>query len=304
MSKSIIITGATGLIGDAIVHKLHSRGDEVTVFTRSPQKGKETFPFINNFVKWDYNKPDEWKNELEGKTAVIHLAGKNLMKQRWNDEHKKEAYNSRIDSSQALVEAMRNCVQKPEVFLSSSAIGYYGSSETEVTEESNPGNDFLARLCLDWENEAAKAAQFRIRHAAIRTANVLSTKDGALAKMMIPFKFFVGGTLGTGRQWFPWIHIDDMAELYLFALDNENVSGALNGGSPNPVRMDQFTDTVGDVMKRPSFFKVPKLALEAAFGEGAEFLTSGAKVIPKRTMEYGFEFKFPHLKPALEDLIK
>ena len=299
----IVITGATGLIGKTLAEKLINRGEEVTVFTRSPQKGKEALPFVKDFVRWDYHKPDEWKSELEKKTAVIHLAGKNVMKQRWTDEHKKEVYHSRIDSSLALVNAMRDCKEKPAVFLSSSAVGYYGASETEVTEESNPGNDFLARLCVDWENEAAKVKEFGIRHSAIRTANVLSTEDGALAKMMIPFKFFVGGTLGSGKQWFPWIHIEDMADLYIFALDNENAEGALNAGTPNPVRMKNFTDRVGEVMNRPSFFKVPKPALELALGEGAEFLTSGAKVIPKRTEELGFKFKFPELKPALKDLI-
>ncbi len=300
----VVITGATGLIGERIARKFNERGDEVTVFTRSPQKGKEALPFLKNFVKWDYNKPDEWKDELEGKTAVIHLAGKNLMKQRWNDKHKKEVYHSRIDSTQALVEAMKDTTKKPEVFISASAVGYYGSSEAEVMEESNPGNDFLARLCVDWENEAAKVKELGVRHAAIRTSNVLSTEDGALAKMMIPFNFFVGGTLGSGKQWFPWIHIEDMADLYIFTLDNKKVEGALNGGTPNPVRMQEFTDTLGEVMRRPSFFKVPKPALEIVLGEGAEALTSGAKVIPKRTMELGFNFKFPELKPALEDLIR
>ncbi len=298
MSKKVVITGATGFIGKKIVQKLIERGDEATIFTRSIEKAKQFIPNEAEFVEWDY-KLNDWRSYLEGKDAVIHLAGENVMAKRWNDAHKKNILSSRVNSTRQLVNAIGTLNNKPKVFISASAVGYYGNSEEPVTEESKPGNDFLAQVVKAWEREAAEVEQKGVRRISIRIGIVLDKNEGALARMITPFKFFIGGPLGTGWQWFPWIHIDDVVGLFLFALDNEKVYGALNAASPNPVRMNEFASTLGAVMKRPSFFKVPSLVLRLVLGEGAEVVLGGAMVKPKRVELLGYKFKYELLEHAL-----
>jgi uncharacterized protein len=301
--KKVVLTGATGLIGKNIAEKLIRRGDEVTIFSRSVDKAKRIIPNASEYVNWNLEQND-WRPMLEGKDVVIHLAGENVMARRWNGVHKKNIYNSRIDSTRILVEALRETKRKPEVFISASAVGYYGNSEEPVTEKSKPGNDFLAGVVKDWEKEAEVVEQFGVRRVNVRTGIVLDKNEGALAQMILPFKYFIGGPLGTGKQWFPWIHIDDVAGIFLFALDNENVHGALNAASPNPLRMNNFCKTLGAVMHRPSLFKVPAFVLKIIFGEGSEVLLGGAKVIPERTIELGYIFNFVKAEEALKNLLE
>jgi uncharacterized protein (TIGR01777 family) len=302
MMKKVVLTGATGLIGKNIAGKLIQRGDEVTIFTRSVNKAKHIIPNAAEYIVWNLEQED-WQAKLEGKDAVIHLAGESVMAKRWSEEHKKNIYNSRIDSTRILVKTIENTIDKPKVFISASAIGYYGNSEEPVTEESNPGKDFLADVVRDWEKETEEVIRLGIRRVNIRTGIVLDKYEGALARMITPYKFFIGGPLGSGKQWFPWIHIDDVAGIFLFVLDNKDVHGVLNAVSPNPLRMNEFCKTLGAVMHRPSLFKTPAFVLKIIFGEGAEVLLSGAQVIPERTMGVGYKFRFDNIENALKNLL-
>jgi hypothetical protein len=301
--KKIILTGATGVIGKNIAGKLTQRGDEITIFTRSVEKAKKIIPDAAEYIVWNPEQ-DVWKPKLEGKDAVIHLAGENLMAKRWSQSHKNNIYYSRINTTRILVEAIERTIEKPKIFISASAIGYYGNSEEPVTENSISGKDFLANVVKDWENESKKIYRIGIRRVNIRTGIVLDKNEGALGRMITPYKFFVGGPLGSGKQWFPWIHIEDLTGIYLFALDNENVHGILNAVSPNPLRMNEFCKTLGTVLNRPSLFKVPAFLLKIIFGEGAEVLLNGAKVIPERTVKLGYVFNFERAEEALKNLFK
>lgn len=304
MHKRIVITGATGLIGLELCQKIHGSGDEITVFTRDIKKGKEVLPYLNNFVEWDYNKPEIWKNELNGKDAIIHLAGANIFGNRWTESYKRVIMDSRTIATKNLIDSMEKIENKPKIFISSSAVGFYGDKGDEViTEETSSGKDFLSLVCKSWEYEAMQTEKYDLRRVIIRTGIVLSEKDGALKKMLVPFKWFTGGSIGKGNQWFPWIHIEDIISVYLFALNNE-VTGVLNGTSPNPVTMKEFVKTLGKVIHRPSFFIVPEFVLKMAVGEGAQSILSSLRVIPQRLINSAFKFKYEYLEQALTSLLK
>jgi len=304
MSKRIIVTGATGLIGRKLVNALIQRGDNVVVFSRSVNKAKSIFPNLVELVEWDYLKPELWKSKLEKSDAVVHLAGINLFAKRWNDDFKKEVIRSREISTRNLVEAIRSCSNKPEVFISASGVGYYGDSGDDLlTEESQAGNDFLANVCKVWESESQKTNEFGVRNVQIRTGLVLSPEDGALKQMLPAFKFFVGGPLGNGKQWASWIHIDDTVGIYIHAINNAKLKGAINVASPNPVRMQEFAKTLGKVLKRPSFFPVPKFALKLVVGEAAEVVTASQKVDVQKLLNDEYRFKFENLEEALRNLL-
>jgi uncharacterized protein len=303
MPRKIIITGATGLIGRELCRKLHEEGDQVTVFTRGIKKGKEILPYIKDFVEWNYDKPDLWNKELEGKDAIIHLAGANVFGERWTTSYKRTIMDSRKAATKNIVDAIRDIKSKPKIFISSSAVGYYGDKGDEViTEDSGSGTDFLASVCRSWEYEAMQAEKLDVRRVSIRTGIVLSSKEGALKKMLLPFRLYAGGSIGNGNQWFPWIHIDDIVGAYLFALNND-ISGVLNGTSPNPVTMREFAKTLGKVLDRPSFFSVPEFVLKLAVGEGAQSILSSLRVIPQKLIKNSFQFQYEHLEPALISLL-
>lgn len=300
--KKIVLTGATGSLGKKIVRKLIELGDEVCILTRSAENAKKIFPTVNNIIEWS---PDShaWYSSLEGADAVINLAGENIMARRWNEEHKRKILLSRVNSVQSLISAIEHVKNKPKVFISASAVGYYGNREEEVDENSKPEKDFMADVTTRWENETKKIDRLAVRRVNIRIGIVLDKENGALARMILPFKFFVGGPLGIGAQWFPWIHVDDVVGIFLFALDNENVDGILNAVSPNPARMNEFCKTLGMVMKRPSMFRVPEFVLKIILGEAAQVILGGAKVIPKRTEGFGYKFEYSELTEALKNLL-
>ena len=313
--KKIIITGATGLIGRKLSRKLIERGDELTIFTRNPDSAKKVLLEVKNYVKWDYKRIDApsslklrqtgWMHELQGKDAVVHLAGANLGAKRWNETYKKLAYESRIISTRKLVEAIASVDKKPNTFICSSAVGYYGSrSDDYLSEDEERADNFLAKLCADWEKEAAKVKTFGVRRVSVRTGLVLS-KDKGLLKQMIPsFKLFLGGYLGNGGQWFPWIHIDDIVEIYLHLIDNGNLSGAINAASPGIVRMKQFAKTLGGVLHRPSFLPIPKFAVKILKGELGNYTTDSQRVVVNKLLKSGYKFKFENLEDALMDLLR
>ena len=304
MNRKIVVTGATGLIGQELCKNLHKNGDVVTVFTREVDKGKKILPFLNNFIEWDYSKPELWKNQIEGKDVIIHLAGANIFGKRWTDSYKRTIIRSRKLATKCLVDAIEMIKNKPKVFISSSAVGYYrDNGNEEITEDSPSGSDFLSMVCRSWENEAMQVEKLGVRRVSIRTGIVLSSKDGTLKKMLLPFKLFAGGSIGNGNQWFPWIHIEDIVGIYLFALNNE-INGAFNGTSPNPVTMKEFTKTLGKVLNRPSLFTVPEFVIELAVGEGAQSILASLKVMPKKLLDNSYQFKYGRLEPALKSLLK
>ncbi len=304
MAKKIIMTGATGLIGANLAKLLIKRGYEIIVFTRDIDKGRVRLPSVKNYVEWNYRKPEKWRNHFEDAYAVIHLAGANLAGKRFTEAYKKKVRDSRILSTKNIVDAVSEANKKPSVFLCASGINYYGNSGDRVlTEKSAPGNDFLADLCEEWENEASKVEKAGVRWVSIRTSPVLSTQDAVLKKLLPLFKLYVGASLGTGKQWFSWIHIDDIVNTYLYALENESVSGPVNASAPNPVIMDEFAEQLGDVVNRPVFFRVPGLVMKAMIGESADFITASLRVLPEKLEALGFQFSFPLLKDALSDAI-
>ena len=302
--KRIVITGATGLIGRLLCAALKNLGHEVIVFTRNIDTAGKVLPFISRFVEWNYSKPALWQNEINGMDAVIHLAVANVFGKRWNDNYKKIILESRTVATRNLSQAINGIKEKPEVFICSSAVGYYGNRGNDIiTEDSLPGNDFLADVCKSWEKEASIVESSGVRRVSIRTGIVLSADDGALKKMLMPFKLFIGGPLGSGKQWFPWIHIEDLIRIYLFALENKDISGAVNAASPNPVTMNEFAKILGETLNRPLLFSVPEFALKLAVGEGARPILASQKIIPQKLIDNSFEFSYNKLKPALVSLL-
>jgi uncharacterized protein (TIGR01777 family) len=308
MPKTVVLTGATGLIGKALVQALIGRGDKVVLLVRNPEKAKAELPNLAGYYAWDaMSESGEWSAAVASADAVVHLAGTPVAA-RWNDDYKKQIYDSRIISTRNLVRAIAQSHTKPKVFITASGIGYYGNQgydeSVPVLDESAPAaTDFLAKVCIDWEKEAFEAEKSGVRAVAVRTGVVLSTKGGALEKMLTPFKLFAGGPIGSGKQWVSWIHIDDEVGLYLFAIDNEKVTGALNAVAPMPVQMQGFAEMLGKILFRPALFPVPKAALELLFGEAAGVIAEGQRVVPKRALELGFSFTYPTLEGALRDVL-
>jgi uncharacterized protein (TIGR01777 family) len=277
----------------------------VIVFGRNIERAKSLLPNADKYVEWNYKKPDNWKSEINGVDAVVHLAGINLFSKRWNDAFKKEVLKSREVSTRNLAYAIKSCSNKPGALISASGIGYYGDcGDNVLTEVSPAGNDFLADVCKVWESEAKKVEQSGVRSVQVRTGLVLSTEDGALKQMLPPFKFFIGGPLGNGKQWASWLHIDDIVGIYIHAIDNNQLSGAVNAASPKPARMKEFAQTLGKVLHRPALFPVPKFALNIAVGEAAEVVTASQRVDVKKLLDSGYKFRFENLNEALEDLLK
>ncbi len=304
MAKKIIITGATGLIGTKLCNALIKRGDEITIFTRNILKGKRELPEAKKFVEWDYRKPEQWKSELNGKDAVIHLAGANLAGRRWSSQYKKIIISSRLDSTKNLILGMEEIEEKPDLFICASAVGYYGDKDEElITEQSPASNDFLSELCKKWELEASKAEFLGIRRVSLRQAPVLSKNEGMIKEMKLPFNLFLGGPIGNGKQWLPWIHIEDLVNIYLFLLENKNITGPVNATSPNPVRMSEFADVMGKVLQRPSYFKIPKFLIRIIKGDLADSITASQRVIPKKLLDAGFDFNFKDVQTSLRDLL-
>jgi uncharacterized protein (TIGR01777 family) len=298
----VAITGATGLIGKKIVKKLVDRGDQVLVLTRSVEKTKGLFSANVDLVEWDIKSKD-LQTKLEGVDAIIHLAGENVMGKRWNDEHKNKILESRIIGTRSIVDAIYKMENRPKVLVGASAVGYYGNREIQVDELSNVGTGFLADVVKAWENETVKVEMLNVRRVNVRIGIVLDKNEGALAKLLTPFRLFVGGALGSGNQWFPWVHVEDVVDLFLFSLDN-NINGVVNAVSPDIVRMNEFCKVLGKMMKRPSNFNVPEFVLKLVIGEAAEVILTGANVSPKRTIELGYKFIYPNLKSALKEILE
>lgn len=296
----ILITGASGLFGNHLIPFFKEKSHEVfTLVRKNPKSANE--------IQWDSEKGfnESEKIKLESFDAVLHLAGDNIAAENWSQEKKKRMVDSRVVGTKLLVDALKLCQYPPKIFISASAEGYYGRStgDTILTEESPKGIGFLAELCANWEAEAQKAESFS-RVVLLRTGIVLAKDGGAIEKMLTPFKLGVGGVIGSGKQWMPWVAIDDIIGVIDFLLENE-ISGAINLVAPNPVTNYEFTKALGKALHRPTIFPLPEFAIKMMFGEmGEELLLKGTRVIPKRLLELGYKFKFENLDDALNHILK
>lgn len=298
----VAITGATGFVGSGLVQRSQAEGYQVLVLTRHPSVAKQLFPNVE-VIAYTPTESGSWQQAIAGCDAVVNLAGAPIADGRWTSERKQEILNSRKLSTQKLVEAISQANPKPAVLVNASAIGYYGTSETATFDESSPsGDDFLAKVCQEWEAEAQKVKETGTRLVILRLGIVLG-KGGALAKMLPPFQLFAGGPIGSGRQWFSWIHRDDLVSLILFSLSHPEIAGVLDATAPNPIRMKELCDTLGKTLNRPSWLPVPGFALEALLGDGAMVVLEGQQVLPRRTLSSGFQYHYPTIEQALEQIL-
>lgn len=300
----IVLTGATGFIGKKLVEKLVQEGHSIVLLTRNPEKVSGRFGESVTAHHWDARSPGDWFTFFDGADAVINLVGESIAGKRWNARHKELLRNSRIQSTRVIVQALQTSSVRPSVLINASAVGYYGDVPNDTVTENYPASgDFLGRLSEDWEKEALRAEMMKVRVVCPRIGIVLGGGGGALEKMVLPFKLFAGGPLGSGRQWFPWIHRDDVINGILFILSNDKISGSVNLTAPNPVTMNEFCRTLGKVLHRPSWMKVPGFALRIAVGEFAQFLLSGQKAVPEKLMKKGYTFKYSDLEKALRNIL-
>jgi uncharacterized protein (TIGR01777 family) len=295
----LLVAGASGFIGSVLCARLLDKGHTLTLLTRSAPR--DTSTGTKRWLHWTPDMVGEWESALEGAEGVINLAGEPIAAKRWTHNQKRRLRLSRIDTTNSLVRAIAKAKQKPAFLINASAVGYYGPrGEETINEAAEAGTDFLGELCREWEEEAAKAEKLGPRVIRLRTGIVLGRGGGALAKMVPPFKFFIGGPLGSGRQWMSWIHMEDQVGLVLYLTENPQASGPINATAPNPVTMKEFCRTLGKVMGRPSWAPVPAFALRIMLGEMADMLLTGQRVIPAAAQKLGYQFRYPSLESALQ----
>jgi hypothetical protein len=301
----VLLTGASGVLGSAIADALLARGDEVVGLTRDPERARSTNPTAT-WHKWDAaleRPPTDAFDQVEG---VVNLIGE-AINQRLTDAAKRRVRESRVTATRNLVQAIGGLPResRPRVLVSQSAAGYYGDRGDDLLDEAaGPGPDFLAQLCVDWEAAAADAADLDLRVVVFRTAPVLTPSAGLLKQLLPPFRLGLGGPLAGGRWYLPWIHIDDVVKLFLWALSNEEASGTFNAAAPDQVTNREFSKGLGRVLGRPAILPAPKLAVRVAFGgELADAVTSSLRLVPRRALDAGYEFSYGELEPALRDLL-
>jgi len=296
----ILVTGASGFIGGRIVQALAKQRHEVLRLSRAAADAADP-----RLIHWDPGQGVLDAGALEGLDAVIHLAGENLSGKRWSPAFKEQILASRVRGTQVLLEALAKVSAKPKVFLAAAAVGYYGDrGAEELNENSAGGSDFLAQVCQAWEAETAKASGLGCRVVQLRIGMVLGKEGGALAKMLLPFKLGVGGKVGSGKQYYSWISIDDLVQAFLFALEREDLQGVVNAVAPNPVTNAQFTSSLARAVSRPALFPMPAFAARLAFGEMADaILLGGQKVAPSRLKAAGFQWQHPFIGEALNKIV-
>ena len=299
----IVITGGAGLIGRALTAGLAADGHEVILLSRAP--GRVTgLPAGARAEGWDGRTAAGWGPLADGAQAIVNLAGESLAAGRWTAERKRRIRESRLNAGRAVVQAAEMAGRAPRVVVQSSAVGYYGpQGDQELAEETPPASDFLAQLCVDWEASTAPVEAMGVRRVVIRSGVVLSAGDGALPRMLLPFKLFAGGPLGGGRQWLPWIHIADEAAAIRFLIEKEEAAGPFNLTAPHPLTNAEFGRVVGRVLGRPAWMPAPAFALRLALGEMATVVLDGQRAVPRRLLGLGFTFRFPEAEAALRDLL-
>ncbi len=297
---NILITGGTGFIGSGLCPFLLRRGHYLKVVTRSPEKHRDEQAENKQFISLntDLTGPVEWAG------AVINLAGENIFGQRWSEEVKQEIYSSRIEVTKSLVESIINSDNPPEVMISGSAVGYYGDrGSNRVNENNTSGSDFLAGVCADWEKAAGPAQDAGVRLVISRTGIVLEKGGGVLKQMLPAFKFFAGGPIGSGEQFIPWIHRYELCRAFNFFLKNEDVKGPFNVCAPNPVTMNEFTQSLAEVLNRPALLRVPEWTLRMALGEAADPVLESIRAQPEALRQTEFQFKYRFLREALSEIL-
>lgn len=306
----VVITGGTGLIGRALSANLASDGHEVIVLSRSPERATH-LPDGVRAEGWDARTAEGWGHLADGADAIVNLAGASMAGEgffptRWTDQRQRVISDSRIHTGRAVIAAVEQAAQKPRVVVQSSAVGYYGlDREGILTEEAEPGDDWGARFTAEvWEPSTAPIEEMGVRSVVARSGIVLSTEDGALPRLLLPFRLFVGGPMGSGDQWYSWIHLQDEARALRFLIETDEASGAFNLTAPHPTTNGELAKLIGRVMGRPSFIPVPGFAMRLAFGEVADVVLKGQRAVPRRLLDLGFEFRFPDAESALRDLLK
>ena len=291
----VLVSGSTGLVGAELCKQLTAAGHTVAALRRS-------HPVYGEDILWDPAAGEIEAERLEGFDAVIHLAGENIAGKRWSAAFKDEIRDSRVKGTKLLADALASIDNPPKTLLCASAIGYYGDRGDEVmTETSSPGGDFLADVCREWESAADPAREKGLRVAHLRIGVVLSSRGGALQKMLLPFKLGGGGIVGDGKQYWSWVNLDDVVGAFIHCLNDESLSGPINCVSPNPATNHEFTKALGNVLNRPTFLPVPGFAAKLAFGEMAEALMlASTRVVPKKLQQSGYEFQYPDIEAALE----
>jgi len=305
----IIIAGGSGLIGCALTTALVLDRNEVIILSRNPGK-VIGMPVAVKIIQWDGKTVQDWGNEMNNCDVVINfvgenLSGKGLLPSRWNKERKERLLTSRVNAGIVLSKAIEMSNKKPAVFIQASGIGIYGTQREKLfTEASEVGNDFLANLSKLWEASSAQVETLGVRRVVVRNGVVLSTKGGALRPILLPYKIFIGGRIGDGRQVYSWIHITDEVNAIRLLIEQDQASGVFNLSSPNPVTNDEFGRTISAVMKRPHYLPIPGFVMRLAFGEVANMVLEGQRVMPRKLLDEGYIFKFPTLYEALTDLLK
>ncbi len=297
-----LVTGATGFVGPRLLRLL----DRPVVLSRDPDRARPRIGhLVDRIVRWDPLHGPPPQEAFDGVDAVLHLAGESVAAGRWTTARKAMIRDSRVIGTRNLVQGIVQAATKPRVLVSASAVGYYGDrGEEELTESARPADDFLARVCVEWEQEALAAEKAGVRVALARTGIVLgSGAGGALEKMLTPFRLGAGGPLGSGRQWMPWIHVADLARLYLHAAEATSIVGPMNAVAPNPVRNSEFTKVLARQLHRPAFMPAPYFGLRLVFGEFAQVLFASQRVIPRVALDTGFVFQYPELAGALREIL-
>jgi uncharacterized protein len=299
----VLVTGATGLIGSSVCDALLARGDDVVGLSRDPARAASTNPKVA-WHQWEPITERPPAEAIEGADAVVNLIGESL-NQRLTDEAKRRIMDSRATATRNLVQGIEAASERPSTLISQSAVGYYGERGDAILDESSgPGSGFAARVPVEWENAAQPAEELGLRLVILRTAPVLERSTGLLKELLLPFKLGVGGPLAGGRQYMGWIHIDDEVGLIVWALDNENVSGVLNATAPEPVTNREFSKALGRALGRPAVMPVPKLAVSIQVGsELADAVTASVRVVPRRALDLGYEFRFREIEPAIRDAL-
>lgn len=300
----VIVSGGTGFIGSALVRVLLAAGHQPVVLSRDPDRARRSLGSGVEVAAWGPGHPGAWQTVIDGADGVVNLAGASIAA-RWTAERREQIRSSRVNGTRALVEAIRAAERRPQVLLNASAVGYYGPRGDEVVHESDPpGNDFLAQVCVAWEREALAAVELGVRVALVRTGVVLGKGGGALPRMLLPFRLGLGGPFGSGRQGFPWVHLDDVIGIYGWGLEHAAASGPLNATGPQPLTNREFCAVLGRALGRPCWAPVPGFALKLLLGEMAEpLLLQGQKAQPVRTEELGYTFRFRTAEAVLREVV-
>lgn len=299
----IAIAGGTGFVGSALTEYLLSQNHEVYILTRSSAKSSSHRNL--SYVEWlqENSQPEQSLNNID---AFINLAGESISSGRWTEQRKRRILETRINSTRAIIDILSKLETKPSVFINASAVGYYGVSLNEAFTEKSTihGSDFLAQTVKSWEDEAQKASSLGIRTVLCRFGIILGKNEGALPRILLPYKLFIGGTVGSGEQWLSWVHIEDVVHMIEFAILNKQLSGTVNVTAPNPVKMNEFGKTIAETMNRPHWLPAPSFALKYLLGEMSMIVLEGQKALPNKLQQFGYHFSYSHLNQALKNLIK